>query len=53
MSFFSDSVISLQEVRRRGLKVAIAGIPKTIDNDIPVLHSLMSTDTLSWFYRNT
>lgn len=26
----------MQEVRRRGLKVAVAGIPKTIDNDIPV-----------------
>ncbi|THF99096.1 hypothetical protein TEA_021937 [Camellia sinensis var. sinensis] len=24
-----------QEVRRRGLKVAVVGIPKTIDNDIP------------------
>lgn len=27
----------MQEIKRRGLKVAIAGIPKTIDNDIPVL----------------
>jgi 6-phosphofructokinase len=27
----------LQEVRRRGLKVAVAGIPKTIDNDIAVI----------------
>jgi 6-phosphofructokinase len=27
-----------QEVRRRGLKVSVAGIPKTIDNDIPVIH---------------
>jgi 6-phosphofructokinase len=26
----------MQEIRRRGLKVAVAGIPKTIDNDIPV-----------------
>ena len=25
-----------EETRRRGLKVAVAGIPKTIDNDIPV-----------------
>ena len=25
-----------QEVRRRGLKTAVVGIPKTIDNDIPV-----------------
>lgn len=28
--------LSLQEIRRRGLKVAVAGIPKTIDNDIMV-----------------
>lgn len=27
----------LQEIRRRGLKVSVVGIPKTIDNDIPVL----------------
>ncbi len=27
----------MQEIRRRGLKVVVAGIPKTIDNDIPVL----------------
>lgn len=26
----------VQEINRRGLKVAVAGIPKTIDNDIPV-----------------
>lgn len=25
-----------QEIKRRGLKVAVVGIPKTIDNDIPV-----------------
>ncbi|CAN7070472.1 unnamed protein product [Brassica oleracea var. botrytis] len=25
-----------EEIRRRGLKVAVAGIPKTIDNDIPL-----------------
>lgn len=32
----------MQEIRRRGLKVAVAGIPKTIDNDIPVfiIHNL-------------
>jgi 6-phosphofructokinase 1 len=29
-------VIFTQEIRRRGLKVAVVGIPKTIDNDIPV-----------------
>ena len=26
-----------EEVRRRGLKVAVAGIPKTIDNDIAII----------------
>lgn len=26
----------LKEVEKRGLKVAVAGIPKTIDNDIAV-----------------
>lgn len=26
----------MQEIRQRGLKVAVAGIPKTIDNDISV-----------------
>lgn len=25
-----------QEIKRRGLKVAVVGIPKTIDNDISV-----------------
>lgn len=29
-------LVIIQEVRRRGLKAVIAGIPKTIDNDIPV-----------------
>jgi hypothetical protein len=28
---------SPQEIRRRGLQVAVAGIPKTIDNDIAVI----------------
>lgn len=28
--------ISVKEVEKRGLPVAIAGIPKTIDNDIAV-----------------
>jgi len=28
--------IVIQEVRRRGLKTIVVGIPKTIDNDIPV-----------------
>ncbi|KAI4377845.1 hypothetical protein MLD38_015414 [Melastoma candidum] len=26
-----------EEIRRRGLKVSVVGIPKTIDNDIPYL----------------
>jgi 6-phosphofructokinase 1 len=30
-------LLDVQEIRRRGLNVAVAGIPKTIDNDIPVL----------------
>jgi 6-phosphofructokinase len=29
-------VFKLQECKRRGLKVVVAGIPKTIDNDIEV-----------------
>lgn len=33
----NDLNLNLQEIRKRGLKVAVAGIPKTIDNDIPVL----------------
>ncbi|MBA0731948.1 hypothetical protein Gogos_016067 [Gossypium gossypioides] len=31
------AAVIFEEIRRRGLKVAVAGIPKTIDNDIPVL----------------
>lgn len=38
----------LQEIRRRGLKVIVAGIPKTIDNDIPV--SLFSLVPLDFFF---
>lgn len=29
-------MVFIQEIRKRGLKVSIVGIPKTIDNDIPV-----------------
>ncbi|KAK7827333.1 atp-dependent 6-phosphofructokinase 3 [Quercus suber] len=29
--------VIFEEIRRRGLKVVLAGIPKTIDNDIPVI----------------
>lgn len=34
-----------EEVRRRGLKVAVAGIPKTIDNDILVIDKSFGFDT--------
>ncbi|KAL0304051.1 UNVERIFIED_CONTAM: ATP-dependent 6-phosphofructokinase, chloroplastic [Sesamum radiatum] len=34
-----------QEVERRGLKVAVAGIPKTIDNDIAVIDKSFGFDT--------
>ncbi|CAL0305637.1 unnamed protein product [Lupinus luteus] len=34
-----------EEVQRRGLKVVIAGIPKTIDNDIPVIDKSFGFDT--------
>ncbi|CAL5327838.1 unnamed protein product [Camellia sinensis] len=33
-----------QEIKRRGLKVAVAGIPKTIDNDIPVIDKSFGFD---------
>lgn len=38
----------LQEIRRRDLKVIVAGIPKTIDNDIPV--SLFFLVPLDFFF---
>ncbi|KAF9602096.1 hypothetical protein IFM89_024863 [Coptis chinensis] len=34
-----------EEIRRRGLKVAVAGVPKTIDNDIPVIDRSFGFDT--------
>ncbi|KAK4489383.1 hypothetical protein RD792_005192 [Penstemon davidsonii] len=34
-----------KEVERRGLKVAVAGIPKTIDNDIAVIDKSFGFDT--------
>ncbi|RDX91132.1 ATP-dependent 6-phosphofructokinase 3, partial [Mucuna pruriens] len=34
-----------EEMRRRGLKVAVVGIPKTIDNDIPVIDKSFGFDT--------
>ncbi|KAJ8766722.1 hypothetical protein K2173_005333 [Erythroxylum novogranatense] len=37
--------VIFEEVRRRGLKVAVVGIPKTIDNDIPVIDKSFGFDT--------
>ncbi|KAL3844212.1 hypothetical protein ACJIZ3_001615 [Penstemon smallii] len=34
-----------EEIRKRGLKVTVAGIPKTIDNDIPVIDRSFGFDT--------
>ncbi|KAI7748112.1 hypothetical protein M8C21_007842 [Ambrosia artemisiifolia] len=34
-----------EEVRKRGLQVAVVGIPKTIDNDIPVIDQSFGFDT--------
>ena len=38
-------VAGLQECKRRGLKVVVAGIPKTIDNDIDVRCFLLIYNT--------
>ncbi|KAA3477233.1 ATP-dependent 6-phosphofructokinase 3-like [Gossypium australe] len=37
--------VIFEEIRRRGLKVSVAGIPKTIDNDIPVIDRSFGFDT--------
>ncbi|CAN6994185.1 unnamed protein product [Brassica oleracea var. botrytis] len=37
--------VIFEEIRRRGLKVAVVGIPKTIDNDIPVIDRSFGFDT--------
>lgn len=34
-----------EEIRRRGLKVAVVGVPETIDNDIPVIDRSFGFDT--------
>lgn len=34
-----------EEIRRRGLKVVLVGIPKTIDNDVPVIDKSFGFDT--------
>ncbi|GKV28065.1 hypothetical protein SLEP1_g37162 [Rubroshorea leprosula] len=38
-------ILGIDEIRRRGLKVVVAGIPKTIDNDIPVIDKSFGFDT--------
>ncbi|KAF9681072.1 hypothetical protein SADUNF_Sadunf06G0187500 [Salix dunnii] len=39
------AAVIYEEIRRRGLKVAVAGVPKTIDNDIPVIDRSFGFDT--------
>ncbi|KAG2240071.1 hypothetical protein Bca52824_091073 [Brassica carinata] len=39
------AAVIFEEIRRRGLKVAVAGIPKTIDNDIPIIDRSLGFDT--------
>lgn len=38
-------IAGLQECKRRGLMVVVAGIPKTIDNDIDVIYFLLIHNT--------
>ncbi|XLT30374.1 ATP-dependent 6-phosphofructokinase 3 isoform X1 [Arachis hypogaea] len=40
-----EAALIFEEVRRRGLKVSVVGIPKTIDNDIPVIDKSIGFDT--------
>ncbi|XP_043711142.1 ATP-dependent 6-phosphofructokinase 7-like [Telopea speciosissima] len=39
------AAVIFEEIKRRGLKVAVAGIPKTIDNDIAVIDKSFGFDT--------
>ncbi|XVF35391.1 hypothetical protein REPUB_Repub18cG0141700 [Reevesia pubescens] len=39
------AAVIFEEIRQRGLKVAVAGIPKTVDNDIPVIDKSFGFDT--------
>ncbi|EEF45836.1 ATP-dependent 6-phosphofructokinase 6 [Ricinus communis] len=39
------AAVIYEEIQRRGLKVAVAGIPKTIDNDIPVIDKSFGFDS--------
>ncbi|XP_028551792.1 ATP-dependent 6-phosphofructokinase 7 [Dendrobium catenatum] len=40
-----NKILGIEEVRRRGLQVAVVGIPKTIDNDIAVIDKSFGFDT--------
>ncbi|XP_027337305.1 ATP-dependent 6-phosphofructokinase 3-like [Abrus precatorius] len=37
--------VIFEEIRRRGLKVSVVGIPKSVDNDIPVIDKSFGFDT--------
>lgn len=39
------AAVIFEEIKRRGLKVAVVGVPKTIDNDIPVIDKSFGFDT--------
>ncbi|KAL8128610.1 hypothetical protein V2J09_017765 [Rumex salicifolius] len=39
------AAVIFEEIKKRGLKVAVAAIPKTIDNDIPVIDRSFGFDT--------
>lgn len=39
------ATVIYEEIRRRGLKVAVAGIPKTVDNDIAIIDKSFGFDT--------
>ncbi|KAK4483644.1 hypothetical protein RD792_010845 [Penstemon davidsonii] len=39
------AAVIFEEIRKRGLKVVVAGIPKTIDNDIPVIDKSFGFDS--------
>jgi len=37
--------VIFEEIRRRGLKVSVVGIPESVDNDIPVIDKSFGFDT--------
>ncbi|KAH9300266.1 hypothetical protein KI387_011849, partial [Taxus chinensis] len=39
------ATVIYEEIRRRGMKVAVAGIPKTVDNDIAIIDKSFGFDT--------